>query len=540
MNIQTVMRLLFLGLLLIPFYSSEGQPPDDFGIGAGERIDTNVNSEWAEILPVVSPDSKYLYFSRKEAPENTGGTDDLEDIYYSERQADGSWGPAKNAGEPLNSLGSDLLFSFSDDGNAALIYSGKEINGKERGLAIARKKNGRWQEPKKLSIEGLDDLGDYYYAHMSFDGKHLFISYAPDKNRPLNLDLFYSTALSDDMMKWSKPVAMPGMDSPFIEGSPFLTPDQRTLYLISDRPGGNGMGDVYVIRRTGDDWDHWTFLEELGGNLSTPMFESSISISPDGTEAYVSRTNQAGLPYGRLDIYRYPLPKSLNLISSYEVRGQVIDRNTRKGIEAEVSVSPQREDKIVAVKKTEKDGTFSIVSLPGITIVLRANAPGYKTGGITFDGRRFDPSMELPSVTIEVDKDDTTPVTIPTLYFATGTASITRESQRKLQKFAEWLTEFPQQIEVVGHTDNVGTPENNMRLGKQRAEAVKDYLITLDIPANSMVTKSYGETQPTETNSTSRGKRANRRVEINVPGHQSSDIQRGRLNPTKRIRQSRK
>jgi len=548
MRNQLFMPTHYTPFLFIFFLSlsvrTQGQP-DDIGIGAPENVGIGVNTEWAEILPVVSPDGKRLYFSRKEAPENRGGEEDLEDIYYSEIQPDGSWGPAVNAGASLNSAGSDLLFSFSSDGNAALVYSGKKINGKETGLAISRKKNGRWQRPEPISIEGLDDLGDYYYAHMSGDGKHLFVSYAPGDD-PLNLDIFYSEAMSDDMMIWGEPIQIPGMNTRFIEGSPFLSTDQRTLYLISDRPGGSGLGDVYVMRRTGDDWYNWTFPEELRGHLNTGMFESSVSVSPDGKSIYISRLSQAQPPLGRLDVFKHSLPESILLAGSYELNGRLVDKKTGEGIPGEISVSPQREDKIVAVKKTRNDGMFSVVLLPGIMITLRAKAPGYRAGGLTFDARRLDLSAEIPSVTIELDKDDTKPVRVPTVYFTTGSASISRESQGKLRNFAAWLNEFPQMIEIFGHTDSVGTSENNMRLGEQRAEAVKDYLIALNVPVNSMVVRSYGETKPVETDGTARGRAANRRVEINVPGvgeisipeREPANLQRGQHSPTKRSRKS--
>ena len=506
-------------LLLLLSRPGFAQTLDEYGIGLPENLGPNVNTEWAEIMPVVSPDGQYLYFSRKNAPENTAGQDDLEDIYYSKRQADGSWGEAVHAGTTLNSPSSDILFSFTGDGKAALVYYGKKVNGKEVGLAIARQRNGQWEEPRKITIEGVEDLGDYYYAMLSKDGKHLFLSYAMIGD-PLNLDLFYSSAASDDMLNWSEPVFLSDINTPFTEGSPFLSPDGQTLFLISDRPGGNGLADVYVSRRTGDSWTRWTFPESLSGHASTPMYESSVSISSDGKELYISRIGMETSAYGRLDIYRNQFPDSLHLQYSFPLQGRVVDAKTGKSVRASIIAHPQREDDTVAVLATGNDGRFSLNLMPGMLITVRATAPGYKSGGITFDGRRYDPSMEASTVTISLEPgndNETQPplATIPTVLFATGSSSLSGGSKNALRRVISQLKQA-EAITLTGYTDSVGTAENNLRLSAERAEAVKAFLIQSGISAAKISVRSYGETDPAGNNGTTRGRAANRRVEISV------------------------
>ena len=72
------------------------------------------------------------------------------------------------------------------------------------------------------------------------------------------------------------------------------------------------------------------------------------------------------------------------------------------------------------------------------------------------------------------------------------------------------------EIEIGGHTDNDGDDEMNMRLSQQRAESVRDYLISQGISANRMISKGYGETRPKASNSTPTGKAINRRTEIRI------------------------
>jgi peptidoglycan-associated lipoprotein len=83
------------------------------------------------------------------------------------------------------------------------------------------------------------------------------------------------------------------------------------------------------------------------------------------------------------------------------------------------------------------------------------------------------------------------------VFFAYDRSEISPEGQRILQKQAEWLRRFPNlAITVEGHADERGTREYNLSLGERRAEAVKNVLIALGIPASRIATISYGKERP--------------------------------------------
>jgi len=69
-------------------------------------------------------------------------------------------------------------------------------------------------------------------------------------------------------------------------------------------------------------------------------------------------------------------------------------------------------------------------------------------------------------------------------------------------------------IQINGHTDNVGTDSDNLRLSTNRAKAVQDFLIEKGITANRLKYKGFGESQPIDNNDTAVGKRNNRRTEF--------------------------
>ena len=86
-----------------------------------------------------------------------------------------------------------------------------------------------------------------------------------------------------------------------------------------------------------------------------------------------------------------------------------------------------------------------------------------------------------------------------------------------LQKVAGILQRYPNTvIDVVGHTDSVGSESYNMTLSRQRAESVVYYFASQGVASNRLVASGRGESQPRATNDTEAGRQLNRRVEIYV------------------------
>lgn len=71
-------------------------------------------------------------------------------------------------------------------------------------------------------------------------------------------------------------------------------------------------------------------------------------------------------------------------------------------------------------------------------------------------------------------------------------------------------------VDIVGHTDSVGSDAYNQSLSERRAESTADYLASKGIPRNVITTSGMGESQPVATNETAEGRQLNRRVEITI------------------------
>lgn len=112
------------------------------------------------------------------------------------------------------------------------------------------------------------------------------------------------------------------------------------------------------------------------------------------------------------------------------------------------------------------------------------------------------------------------------IYFNTGSAVIKPESYDELDKMAEILKKNPEvEARIEGHTDSQGNDATNLKLSKDRAKAVKDYLIKKGVEADHLDSEGYGETRPIADNGTADGRAKNRRVVI-ITGMYTEKIKR--------------
>jgi outer membrane protein OmpA-like peptidoglycan-associated protein len=103
--------------------------------------------------------------------------------------------------------------------------------------------------------------------------------------------------------------------------------------------------------------------------------------------------------------------------------------------------------------------------------------------------------------------------------FAFAKAELEPRSNATLANVAKALLAMPsrvQSIAVDGHTDEVGSEEDNIVLSQNRANNVIQALVELGVPAAKLTARGFGETQPRSTNDTADGRQANRRVEFLV------------------------
>jgi outer membrane protein OmpA-like peptidoglycan-associated protein len=108
-------------------------------------------------------------------------------------------------------------------------------------------------------------------------------------------------------------------------------------------------------------------------------------------------------------------------------------------------------------------------------------------------------------------------ITLDRFYFETGSSRITKESQSQLNNIATIMKQYPAAVlKIGGYTDNTGNPSANLSLSANRADAAKNALVGLGIPATRLQAEGYGQEHPVADNASSEGKARNRRVDVRV------------------------
>lgn len=163
---------------------------------------------------------------------------------------------------------------------------------------------------------------------------------------------------------------------------------------------------------------------------------------------------------------------------------------------------------------TDKNGKFSLLIPEGDNYVII-----YKTisGNVKYDTMPIPIKAGIFTYQLTIQYDPPKTYTLDNVFFDTGKSTLRPESYKTLNELVELLKAKPQiEIEIEGHTDNVGTPESNMQLSQNRAEAVRNYLISKGIPANRITTQGYGDTQAVASNQTVEGRQQNRRTVVSI------------------------
>jgi len=110
-------------------------------------------------------------------------------------------------------------------------------------------------------------------------------------------------------------------------------------------------------------------------------------------------------------------------------------------------------------------------------------------------------------------------VNMSDVLFDTGKYTLKPDTKISLAKVAGILLAYPGlKVQVEGYTDSVGSDEYNQKLSEDRAGAVKDFLVSQGVPADSMTSQGFGKTHPVADNATTAGRAQNRRVNLVVSG----------------------
>jgi outer membrane protein OmpA-like peptidoglycan-associated protein len=126
---------------------------------------------------------------------------------------------------------------------------------------------------------------------------------------------------------------------------------------------------------------------------------------------------------------------------------------------------------------------------------------------------------QLNQVLETKDTDRGLVVSMPDVLFDSGSYTLKPAARERLARISGIVLAYPDlRLEIEGHTDSVGSETYNQTLSEKRAASVRDYLVTSNVPINSVIARGFGKTRPVADNSSSAGRKLNRRVEMIVSG----------------------
>ncbi len=486
------------------------QPTQNIVLKPLREVNTNAGDEFS---PVISLDGNILYF----AANNRGTGRANEDVFVTQYDLDlKKWGTARKLSQ-LSGPGKQAPLSLTADGNQLLLFNDGQ-------LFISNRIANDWSKPELLppTINNFPWMGR---AVLSPDGQTLIFSASYDA-----LESFYDPDINiylsrkDSTGKWQPPFSVgPAINTPKQERSPFLHPDNRTLYFSSDGHPGLGGVDVFVTKRLDDTWTRWSEPINLGKEVNSLENDwgYNLSVNTGGNVAYLSSddigvTEQSDLYFTKIPSFARPEKMELLRLNvqgvgiSSQTEIQLIHPETKKIL---ASVSPDSLGNIqTIVFKDSLDHLELRFNDPFVISgnqIIRLDSLHDEAGHVKVD------SFEIKTIGEVIVKEE--PIPLPGIDFETGAAQLDTTVFEALERVFKYVKDRKDlKLEIVGHTDDTGTQSKNQELSQKRAMAVKAFLHDLGLEENRMLVAGLGSSQPLSENDTEQGRALNRRVEIYI------------------------
>jgi peptidoglycan-associated lipoprotein len=451
----------------------------------------------------------------------------------------------------LNSRDADFSPSFIGGLDNSIIFTSMREGaiGRKKS-AITGQRNGdlfrsnfdiqkqRWSKPVPLEEDqNINTNLEEGASCLSKDGGILYFTRCRfEKKGNFGTEIFTSLRSKD---VWSEAVEVELLPDSLIAAHPSISADGQTLYFVSDMAGSIGGKDIWKVERLSDEWGK---PENLGPEINTPGNEMFPFIRENG-ELYFSSDFHVGM--GGLDIFKATYKENKetkkgkwiveNMQSPINSTGddfsitflpgkdQGMFASNRTGsmsddlytfnlppkifrIEGEI-YNAETENKIpnaylriigtdgTMLKVRSEDGKFQFKMTPETDYIFAAFKDGFlnakkivSTNGLE-DSRNF-------SIKLSLTPTDA-PIKVDNINYEFGKAELSAGSTNALDSLIDILTLNPTiVIEIMAHTDYVGSVQYNSDLSQKRAQSVVNYLIQKGVNPKRLVAKGYGETWP--------------------------------------------
>jgi len=408
---------------------------------------------------------------------------------------------------PLNNALPNSLVAITPDPNAFYVINRFERNGNmDRGFSIIRRVDSTWSFPEPVEIKDFYTITSDVSLTMSFDGEVLILSATRFDSRDMDLYVCFREGEN----KWSAPKNMGSvLNSSQREITPFLSEDNMTLYFSSNRWESRGGNDIFVSKRLDETWQNWTIPQRLIEPINSGKDESQPYFNMTSGFLYFASRRDGN----QSDIFRVQIaPPQATEIT---VKGRVLNAKTRELITDANVYYNNAKGGTPNVLHTD-NGVFTLKIPKGVPFLLKPEKPAFagKTDTILFRRdyyffREF--YVELLLTPLEAGAK----IELQPIFFQQSKAIILESSYPELERLAAVMHQNSKlRIRIEGHTDNVGKAEDLMQLSKERADAIRTFLMEKNIEGNRIDVVGHGPKYPLSDNSSDQERAKNRRVEF--------------------------
>lgn len=481
-----------------------------------ENLGPEINSIYPDYVPVVSADESVLLFTSRRNTTSGGKVDKTdnhfyEDVYISHLDSvTKKWKAPENMGNHVNSNLHDACIGMSPDGQKLFIYRSNSAKNSSGDIYKSQLEGKLWSVPvlmdKKINSPGWEPS-----ATISTDEKTIYFT----SDRPGGYggtDIYMIKLLGDTL--WSDPINMgPLINTEFNEDAPYIHPDNVTLFFSSKGHKNMGGYDIFTTVFNPEN-NTWTTPENAGYPINTSDDDIYFIWSADGTKGYFSSWRND--TYGEKDLYVIHRPEGKT--SLLVMKGKIFDSDTKKPLSASILVKNRDTDDLIGKFNSNSTNGKFLLTLPhGGNYSVTIETDGYLSHQEDIKVPRKNPFFEVrKDFYLEPVKVGAV-IAFNNIFFDFDKATLRKDSEEDLGKLLSFLLQYQDlKVEISGHTDDLGNDKYNQKLSERRAQAVVKHLIKNGIPKERLLAKGYGESKPIAPNKTDEGRQLNRRTELKI------------------------
>ncbi len=300
-----------------------------------------INSKYPEYGAIISADESVMMFtSRRNTSTGAnkmeeGSTDYFEDIYITHKK-NGKWTTPENMGSQINTDGHDATTAVAPDAQSMLIYKDTKGDGN---LYECKLVGNVWSKPKKMN-KYINTKHHESSASYSNDGKTLY--FVSNKPGGFGHHDMYITKWDNIKQDWGEAKNLgPTLNTKYNEEAVLIHPDGKTLYFSSQ--GHKTMGNYDIFKSTLNDDGSWSTPENMGYPINTVDDDVFFVINASGRRGYYSSFKADG--HGEKDIYMITFlgpEKPFQLNSEDNLLASIAKPVSEKVIEKQVDALTKR------------------------------------------------------------------------------------------------------------------------------------------------------------------------------------------------------